>query len=147
MGRQTVAGHINHAFARCYARRNHPPANSTLRTTEDAQQQQTWCPAGWDLATQQEPEETNCPHQANNAAQLTMAPLPPVNHFKVRELHPLVLNAKLINGLILRKFGLPISGIQRWNRASKRAPFCNAKATVSEAGKPTNQYHQHNQSK
>ena len=107
---QPIAGDINHALALRDPTRHHPPADSPLQTAQSTKPQQSRRPTRWDLATREKPKEPDGPDKANNAPQLAMPPFPPVNGLKVGQGHPLVLNAKFINGLIFREFTVPISG-------------------------------------
>ena len=83
MHRQAVAGDGNHAFALRHARGDHPPADRPLNATQSARDQQFAGPAGRDLARHQEAEEPKRPDQTDHAAQLAVAPFPPVDEFEI----------------------------------------------------------------
>jgi len=147
MGGQPVGGDRGHALALGDARGDHPSANRALHPAQHAGQDQPPGPASGDLARQQEAEEPQRPDQTDHPAQLAVAPFPPVDRLEIRQFHPLVLQAPLVDLLVFVEFGLPVGLAQRRNRARDRAPFGDRETAVGQPGQPAHHDHRHHQCK
>ncbi len=128
--RQPVRRDRHRSFARSHARGDHPPADRALQPAQDAGQQQAPGPAGRDLARHEKDQESGCPDEPNGAAQLPVAPFPPIDFLEVVQFHPLVHDPPLIDLAVFVEFRLPV-GFGHWrNRPGDRAPFCNRQSGI-----------------
>ena len=102
-------------------------------------------PAERDLAAGEEPQEAEAPDEADHAAELAVAPFPPVDDLELVEGHAPVDELVLRNLAVLVEFGLPRCGIERRQRTGDRAPFGDREAEIREAGHAANGDHHHDE--
>ena len=147
MCRQTIRGDRGHTLSRCHAGRDHPPPNGPLQATKCANKEKAAAPSCRDFAGKSEPGKANGPDQTDDAANLTMAPLPPIDIFEIFKFHPLVLDLPLIDLFVFVKFSLPRGIAHRWDRPGYGTPFGDREPAIGQPGQAADRDHHNNHGK
>ena len=89
MGGKPIRGDIKHLARQ--TRGDHPPTDGPLDTPQNAGDQKARGPAGGDAFSEPEEQEPRRPDKPDKAAQLAVAPFPPVDEFELFKAHTGVL--------------------------------------------------------
>ncbi len=143
MGGQPVGGDADHAALEPGG--DHPPADGALQPAQRAEAEKASGPAGGNAPPGPEPEEAKAPDEADDPAELAVAPFPPVDHLELVEGHAPVDELVLRDLAVLVEFGLPRGGVERRQRAGDRAPFGDREARIGEACHAAHRDHHHDE--
>ena len=92
-------------------------------------------------AVPQKPDEGHKKNHADDAADDTVRPLPPIDGLKIRETHSRIELPVLRNRLIFLKFRLPLRFVQRRQRTRHRLPFGDRQPRFRQSRRAANQDH------
>src|SRR5262245_7088746 len=105
------------------ARRYHPPANRSERSSRSENRPQSHPQTRRNVAAPEKKQQRQQEHGAGQSRQQTVRPFPPVNRLESVKIHAAAELAVLRDGLVLGELGLPFSLRKRRQNASDRLPF------------------------
>ena len=141
MHREPGRGDADHLAGQ--PRGDHPPADQPLQPPEQPEAEQPRRPSGRDPPADEEPQKAERPDRADDAAELAVAPFPPVNHAELVQRHRRVDVAGLRARAVLRELRLPGGGIRRRQRPGDRAPLGDREPRVGQPRHATDRDHRH----
>ena len=77
---------------------------------------------------------------------MPVAPFPPIDDLEVLKLHPLVLDAPLVDLFVLFELSLPVGLAQGWDCTGNGPPFGDRQPAVGQPCQPPHDDHRHDQS-
>ena len=141
-------GEVQHQAHRFHSRHarletgcDHEPADKGLQSAQDTQAQQSQSAAATDMPAHIKPDIAKRKDHADKAAQLPVAPFPPVNAFEFGQLHLGIEQGILRNGFVFFEFRQPVLLIERRQRAEHRLPFGNRQSRSGHARGTAHDHH------
>jgi hypothetical protein len=120
-------------LVRAEAGLDHEPANCALQSDQRSDDEQRHDEVPGYAACDQETEQRQHVGEANDTAELPMAPFPPVDRFERVEAHARIDELILRDRPILGERHLPVGVRQRRNGAQDRAPLGDGEAAPGQA--------------
>src|SRR5690606_16424230 len=120
-------------------RRNHPPAERTLKPAQEKEADQLRLGRRFQPSRSPEIDHRQCEDEADTTGQDTMRPLPPEDHLELVKAHPLVDLLVLRDLLVLFEFLVPLSLAHWRNDAMDGLPFGNGQPRLNQPRCPTNE--------
>ena len=126
-------------------RRNHPPPDRTLQRAKPENEPQTRPQRGRHPTAPQEPDKRQEKSRADQPAEQTMRPFPPIDGLELTQAHAGIKRAVLRNGLIFRERVLPVARGKRRQRAHDRLPLGDREAGFRQPRRAADQNHRQHQ--